>query len=141
MSLKQILFVLLMLSATSQAVTQLSPISVGSKTFTESYVLAEIMAQLLEANGHEVSRRFGFGGTLIAFQALRNGDIDVYPEYTGTISEVILVVLAPSPRVFQVFLYSLIPVNGGIIRCLGRRSRSGAGSSVDCQWGWAYQRL
>jgi len=95
MSLKQILFVLLMLSATSQAVTQLSPISVGSKTFTESYVLAEIMAQLLEANGHEVSRRFGFGGTLIAFQALRNGDIDVYPEYTGTISEAILELDAP----------------------------------------------
>ena len=71
------------------------PIVVGSKTFTESYVLAEIMAELLEANGETVERKFGFGGTLVSFEALRRGEIDVYGEYTGTIREVILEPGAP----------------------------------------------
>jgi osmoprotectant transport system permease protein len=64
-------------------------IVIGSKTFTESYILGELMAQLLEASGFEVERRFGFGGTLICFEALRNGDIDLYPEYGGTIKRAI----------------------------------------------------
>ncbi len=61
----------------------------GSKNFTESYLLAEIAAQLLEHNGIDVERRLGLNGTKIAFTALENGAIDVYPEYTGTIAEVI----------------------------------------------------
>ena len=69
---------------------QSEPIAVGSKNFTEGYVLAEVMAQLLESRGIRVERKFGFGGTLVAFEALRAGDIDVYAEYTGTISQVIL---------------------------------------------------
>mgnify|MGYP001821050188 CR=1 FL=1 len=63
---------------------------VGSKPFSESYVLAEIFAQALEREGLNVQRRFGLGSTLITFAALRQGDIDVYPEYSGTISEAIL---------------------------------------------------
>lgn len=63
---------------------------VGSKTFTESYILAEIAAQLLEHHGIEVERRLGLNGTRIAFTALRNEAIDLYPEYSGTIAEVIL---------------------------------------------------
>lgn len=66
------------------------PIAVGSKSFTESYLLAEIMAQLLEAEGFQVERRFGFAGTRLSFEALIGGAIDLYPEYTGTISETIL---------------------------------------------------
>ncbi len=65
-------------------------VAVGAKNFTEGYVLAEIMAQLLESRGIEVERRYGFGGTLVAFEALRAGDVDVYAEYTGTISQAIL---------------------------------------------------
>lgn len=57
---------------------------VASKPFAESYLLAEMFAQLLEARGFDVERRPGLGATEIAFQALRSGDIDVYPEYTGT---------------------------------------------------------
>ena len=60
------------------------PIVVGSKPFGESYLLAEMFAQLLEARGFEVRRRLGLGATEIAFQALRTNGIDVYPEYTGT---------------------------------------------------------
>ncbi|MCB0377470.1 MAG: ABC transporter permease subunit [Bdellovibrionales bacterium] len=65
------------------------PIHIGSKKFTENFILAEIAAQFLEEHGFEVKRRFGFGGTLIAFDALRTGEIDIYPEYTGTIARAI----------------------------------------------------
>lgn len=60
------------------------PIVVASKPFAESYLLAEMAAQLLETNGFRVDRRLGLGATEIAFSALREGRIDVYPEYTGT---------------------------------------------------------
>ncbi len=63
---------------------------VGSKNFTEGYLLAEILAQTLTHAGFDVHRQFGFGGTLVAYEALVNGEIDLYPEYTGTIAEVIL---------------------------------------------------
>jgi len=59
-------------------------ITVASKPFGESYLLAEMFAQLLESRGFRVERRPGLGATEIAFEALRNGSIDVYPEYTGT---------------------------------------------------------
>lgn len=60
------------------------PVVVASKPFAESYLLAELFARLLEARGIAVDRRPGLGATEIAFQALRTGAIDVYPEYTGT---------------------------------------------------------
>lgn len=60
------------------------PIVVASKPFGESFLLAEMFAQLLEARGFEVQRRLGLGATEIAFEALRTNSIDVYPEYTGT---------------------------------------------------------
>ena len=49
---------------------------VGSKNFGESYLLAEIAAQVLEAQGYMVTRQFGLGGTLICYEALKNGEID-----------------------------------------------------------------
>ena len=61
-----------------------TPIIVASKPFAESLLLAEMFAQLLESRGFAVERRLGLGATEIAFQALRTGAIDVYPEYTGT---------------------------------------------------------
>ena len=60
------------------------PIVVASKPFGESFLLAEMFAQLLEARGFKVQRRLGLGATEIAFEALRTSSIDVYPEYTGT---------------------------------------------------------
>ena len=63
---------------------------VGSKMFPESYVLAEMLALLLEEEGFAVDRKFGLGGTIVAYQALEKKKIDVYPEYTGTLSQVIL---------------------------------------------------
>lgn len=65
-------------------------ITVASKNFNESYLLAEIMAQLLEIEGYQVDRRFGLGGSLVCYEALLTGDVDVYPEYTGTLAQAIL---------------------------------------------------
>ncbi len=64
---------------------------VGSKTFTESYILAEIISQVIEDTGElEVQRKFGMGATGIMYQALLNRSIDLYPEYSGTIAEELL---------------------------------------------------
>jgi len=65
-------------------------IRVGAKHFTEGYILGEIQAQLLESKGFKVERKFNLGGTLVCFEALKKGEIDVYPEYTGTIEKQIL---------------------------------------------------
>ena len=73
------------------------PIRVASKNFNESYVLAEMVAQLLEADGLAVERRFGLGGTLICYQALLNDEIDVYVEYSGTVSQAILKLPVETP--------------------------------------------
>src|SRR5437016_11986858 len=60
-------------------------IVVGSKNFTEQLVLGEIIAQQLERRlGEKVERKLNLGGTLLAHQALLSGEIDLYPEYTGT---------------------------------------------------------
>jgi osmoprotectant transport system substrate-binding protein len=59
-------------------------ITVGSKNFTEQFVLGELYAQTLEANGFTVKRQLNLGSEQIADQALQDGQIDFYPEYTGT---------------------------------------------------------
>jgi osmoprotectant transport system permease protein len=63
---------------------------IGSKKFTESYVLAEIAKRSLENAKIPAEHREGMGGTIILWQALSADQIDAYPEYTGTISEEIL---------------------------------------------------
>jgi osmoprotectant transport system permease protein len=68
----------------AQAYRAQRPVIVASKPFGESYLLAEMLAQLLEAHGFQADRRPGLGATDIAYGALRSGAIDVYPEYTGT---------------------------------------------------------
>ena len=57
---------------------------VGSKNFTEQVVLGEIIAQQVERKGIPVERKSNLGGTLLAHEALKQGGIDLYPEYTGT---------------------------------------------------------
>jgi osmoprotectant transport system substrate-binding protein len=79
-SLGALLLALVPLVALSQPVVR-----VGSKNFTEQFVLAELYAQALEAAGIKVERKINLGGTLIAHKALEEKQIDLYPEYTGTI--------------------------------------------------------
>ena len=61
------------------------PVKVGSKRFTESYVLGEIARQTLERAGVPAEHRQGLGNTAILEQALASGQVDLYPEYSGTI--------------------------------------------------------
>ncbi len=72
-----------------QITNQNKKIVVGSKDFTESIILAEILAQMLEKNGFAVTRQFELGGNL-AHDSLLSKQIDVYPEYTGTAYTAIL---------------------------------------------------
>jgi osmoprotectant transport system substrate-binding protein len=69
---------LLQSAATAQA------IRVGSKNFSEQFIVAELYAGALEAAGYQVDRKLNLGSTFAAHEALKAGLIDVYPEYTGT---------------------------------------------------------
>ena len=76
--------------------SQDAPLRIGSKRFTESYILAELLAQ--QAAPHTrtpLQVRQGLGNTAIVYEALRSGQIDLYPEYAGTISQEILKHTAP----------------------------------------------
>jgi len=83
-SLAFVILFAIALSANAQSIV------IGSKKFTESYVLGEIAKRTLNDAGVSADHRQGMGGTIILWQALRSGQIDVYPEYTGTIAEEIL---------------------------------------------------
>ena len=67
-----------------------APVRIGSKNFSEQVVLGEIAAQGLEARGLAVDRRLNLGGTFVCHQALVAGELDLYPEYTGTAFTAIL---------------------------------------------------
>lgn len=77
-------FVAWFLAACIALPTHAQVVKVGGKNFTEQFIVAEIYAQALEKAGIKTQTRTNLGATLIAHAALLNGDIDVYPEYTGT---------------------------------------------------------
>jgi osmoprotectant transport system substrate-binding protein len=60
------------------------PVKIGSKDFTEELLLGEMYALILEGNGIPVERKLNLAGTQVAHEALTKGEIDMYPEYTGT---------------------------------------------------------
>ena len=93
------------------------PITIGSKKFTESYVLGEIANRALSDNGISAEHRQGMGGTIILWEALRGGQIDVYPEYTGTISQEIL--KHPDSLTFEQIANELGKVGIGMTEPLG----------------------
>jgi glycine betaine/choline ABC-type transport system substrate-binding protein len=80
------------LSASEKAANKIQPIqgassislTVGSKNFTEQYILGEIYTQALKAAGYKVKKDLDLGPELVAYKALRQGVVDAYPEYTGT---------------------------------------------------------
>lgn len=71
-------------TAAAPAARSGSPIRVASKDFTEQFILGEMYALILENAGLTVERKLNLGGTPVAQAALLSGEIDVYPEYTGT---------------------------------------------------------
>lgn len=91
------------MSACATRSSESRTIIVASKDFTEQFILGEIYAQLLEAEGFQVERKLDLGGTPVAHEAIKNGEIDLYPEYTGTGLLTVLKLPANSNReeVFQ----------------------------------------
>ena len=89
------------LAATSAS----AQVRVGSKNFTEQFIVAEIYAQALEAAGIKVERRINLGGTLIAHKALEERQIDLYPEYTGTM---LIAVLKGEPMTDRQAVYDKV---------------------------------
>jgi len=86
-------FLLLLLAVLSSSCSpsHSDRIVIGSKNFTESLILGELLAQQIEAHAHvKVERRFYLAGTYICQQAMLSGRIDIYPEYTGTALTAIL---------------------------------------------------
>ncbi len=86
---------LLLLLATAASTLAGNPVVIGSKKFTESYVLGEIAKHALSDGNIPAEHRQGMGGTIILWEALRGGQIDAYPEYTGTIAQEILKIDRP----------------------------------------------
>lgn len=78
-----VLAVVLLLAA-SPVAAQKPPVTVGSKAFTEQLLVGHMLALLLEDAGFKVNPKIGLGGTALVHQALVNGEVDVYIEYTGT---------------------------------------------------------
>lgn len=94
--LATVLILSLLLGACSQVpgASNAGVIKIGSKDFTEEFIVAEMYAQLLEHAGFKVDRKLNLGGTPIAQAAIVKGDIDLYPEYTST---ALLTVLKQQP--------------------------------------------
>jgi osmoprotectant transport system permease protein len=93
------------------------PVVIGSKKFTESYVLGEIAKRTLSDAGIASEHRQGMGGTIILWEALRTGQIDAYPEYTGTIAQEIL--KTKQPLSLQEFESALAKLGVGMTEPLG----------------------
>ena len=97
MTLHAMLRLLLLLAAGWAGTVAAAPaLQVGSKRFTESYVLGEIVTQTLARQGIAAEHRQGLGNTAILAAALQQGQIDLYPEYTGTIVRELLQRTAPA---------------------------------------------
>lgn len=82
--LSLLVVVILALGACTSAAPAGPKVKIGSKDFTEELLLGEMYALILEENGIPVERRLNLAGTQVAQAALLNGEIDMYPEYTGT---------------------------------------------------------
>lgn len=79
------LFLIAALLLTAANIQAQEPVSVGSKAFTESVVLGEVGVQLIQTVGYPAEHRRALGGTRFLWSALHAGDVDAYPEYTGTL--------------------------------------------------------
>jgi osmoprotectant transport system substrate-binding protein len=95
---RQLAIVLAVLLLGSACQEDRRSIRVGSKDFTEAFILGEMYALLLEDAGMPVDRRLNLGGTPVAHEGLLAGEIDVYPEYTGTGLVTVLKLPASSDR-------------------------------------------
>ena len=107
----------LLILATTVVTASAQTIHVGSKRFTESYILGEIAALKINQAGEKAVHDAGLGNTAIVFAALKSGSIDVYPEYTGTIAFELLG--RTQPATLEELRQALAPQGIGIAVPLG----------------------
>jgi osmoprotectant transport system permease protein len=81
------LILALLFIANTTAGQPATEVKVGSKAFTESVILGELVSQLAQSEGAKVKYLRQLGGTRVLWSALLTGEIDIYPEYTGTITQ------------------------------------------------------
>lgn len=109
---------LLLLAWLLPIVASAAPVRIGSKQFTESVVLGEIARLDAVRSGVDVTHRRELGGSSILWSALLHGDIDAYPEYTGTLTRELLRDVAPDASI-DVLRTRLAPLGIGITDSLG----------------------
>jgi osmoprotectant transport system substrate-binding protein len=78
-------------------------VTIGDKNFTEEYILGSLYAQALAANGYKVTVKGNIGSSEITYKALQSGQIDMYPEYTGTLLTAVAGVTAPPHSAQQAY--------------------------------------
>jgi osmoprotectant transport system permease protein len=148
---------LLLVAAALAAAAEEGALRVGSKRFTESYILGEIAVQSARGAGASATHTPGLGNTAILQQALANGTIDAYPEYTGTIAREILRATGDldlaslNARLKPLGLAAGVPlgfsnsyaigVRGAIADQLGIRRISDLASHPDLRFGFSHEFL
>ena len=116
--LRLILFVVAVTAGLTSCRTADPTVSVGSKAFAESWILGEALTMLgRQAGDVPVEHKDDLGGTDVVYAALKRGDVDVYPEYTGTIAEAIL--KSPGRPSLEEMRRALAPQGLGISDSLG----------------------
>lgn len=132
-----------LLGAPNLAAAQQDAVIVGSKDFTEQFIVAQMYLKVLEHNGIEVQDKLNLGGTQVAHQALVSGEISMYPEYTGTgLTEVLGIPLSDlesaeaSPVASPATDASPVasPVSGDLSMTVYERVSSEYLSQFDCAW-------
>ena len=119
-----------LLSLSMPLMTHAKPVNVGSKQFTESVILAEIARTSASEAGIDVQHRRELGGTSILWLALQQGDIDAYPEYTGTLTQELLKDLPPNADI-PTLRARLMPLGIGITASLGFNNTYAIGMRSD----------
>lgn len=109
---------LLILIALLPALSWAAPMRIGSKQFTESVVLGEVARLSARQAGIDASHQRELGGTSILWSALQHGDIDAYPEYTGTLTQELLKNVAPDADI-ATLREKLRPLGIGLTDSLG----------------------
>jgi osmoprotectant transport system permease protein len=126
------LFIAILLIICAGARAEDTILRVGSKRFTESYILGEIITQTAAAHG-KAEHRQGLGNTAIVLAALRSGAIDAYPEYLGTIDLDIL--HNPRPTSLGEMRAALAPLGLGVAVPLGFNNSYALATRADAQVG------
>jgi osmoprotectant transport system substrate-binding protein len=90
-------------AATSSTGAGKPPVTIGDKNFTEEYVLGSLYQEALQAKGYKVTLKGNIGSSEITYKALQSGQIDMYPEYTGTLLTAVAGVTTPPHSAQQAY--------------------------------------